>query len=365
MRLSWKLAAAGVASVALVLAGCSGSPTPETTPAESDGDEGTTSTDAGATKDYSDLVFGYISPGPDTWYKRTVEGFEFAAKKFGVKVVELNSQYDQQKEVDNIANLVGQGVDGFGMFSFNQQGAILAAEAGQQAGIPVVLVDDVGNAIGSGASLAGAVDFDWCGMGEHYAEYMAEQWPGENFAILAGNYEAMPTKLINECMLNKAEELGSNKNVFMQPTMYNVETAVNLTQDLIASGTEFGILFVMDDDMGAAVADLLKSKGMEDDVHLMTQNGSEVGLQMLKEGSLAYTISSSPGWEGSVAFLMLLNAVTGNLPADGNLQIELPVVPIDANSDLDDQMVVVPWAPSEVYWDLNAKYFPELLANVE
>lgn len=307
------------------------------------------------------LTFGYVSPGPDTWYKRDVDGFKFAAEKYGVKVVELNSQYDQQKEIDNIQNLVGQGVDGISMFSFNQQGAVLAAEAGQKAGIPVVLTDDVGAAIASGAKVAAAVDFDWCGMGEHYAEYMAEKWPGENFAILAGNYEATPTKLLDECMLKKAEELGKNKNVYMQPTMYNVETAVNLAQDLIASGTDFGILFVMDDDMGAAVAELLKSKGLADKVHLMTQNGSAVGLEMLKNGSLAYTISSSPGWEGSVAFLALYAAAKGKLPADGNKQIELPVVAIDANSDLDDPMLVVPWETSDVYWELNKKYFPDLI----
>lgn len=363
MRQPWRLIAAAGAVTALVLAGCSSGGAKEPAASTEKPSEGAEEVAEGL--DFSDLVFGYISPGPDTWYKRTVEGFQFAADKYGVKVVELNSQYDQQKEVDNIANLIGQGVDGFGMFSFNQQGAIMAAEEAKKAGIPVVLVDDVGNAIASGATVAGAVDFDWCGMGEHYAEYMAEQWPGENFAILAGNYEAMPTKLINECMLNKAAEIGKNENVFMQPTMYDVETAVNLTQDLIASGTEFGILFVMDDDMGAAVADLLKSKGMSEDVHLMTQNGSDVGLQMLKDGSLDYTISSSPGWEGSVAFLVLLAAVVGKIPADGNLQIELPVVPIDANSDLDDQMVVVPWAPSEVFWALNEKYFPELMPNVK
>lgn len=340
----WGVAA--LASCALVFSAACSSPTPggdtSSAPAE------------------QQLTFGYISPGPDTWYKRDVEGFKFAAQKYGVKVVELNSQYDQQKEIDNIQNLVGQDVDGISMFSFNQQGAVLAAAAGQKAGIPVVLTDDVGAAIASGAKVAAAVDFDWCGMGEHYADYMAEKWPGENFAILAGNYEATPTKLLDECMLKKAKELGKNKNVFMQPTMYNVETSVNLAQDLIASGTEFGILFVMDDDMGAAVAELLKSKGLADKVHLMTQNGSAVGLEMLKNGSLAYTISSSPGWEGSVAFLALYAAAKGKLPADGNKQIELPVVPIDAKSNLDDKMVVVPWETSDVYWDLNAKYFPDL-----
>lgn len=307
------------------------------------------------------LTFGYISPGPDTWYKRDVEGFQYAADKYGVKVVVLNSQYDQQKEIQNIQSLTGQGVDGISMFSFNQNGAMMAAQEGQKAGIPVVLTDDVGSAIGKGSKVAAAVDFDWCGMGQKYAQEMAQKWPGKNFAILAGNFEAPPTQVLDKCMLDEAKKLGKNENVYLQQTGYSPEKAVNLTQSLIASGKDFGILFVMDDDMGAAVAQVLQSQGLADKVHLMTQNGSEVGLKMLKDGTLAYTISSSPGWEGTVAFLHLYAAATGKLPADGSKQVELPVMPIDSSSNLDDKATVVPWAPDPVYWELNAKYFPEMV----
>jgi ABC-type sugar transport system substrate-binding protein len=63
------------------------------------------------------LTFGYVSPGPDTWYQRDVDGFKYAAKQYGVKVVVLNSQYDQQKEIQNIQSLVNQGVDGISPWS--------------------------------------------------------------------------------------------------------------------------------------------------------------------------------------------------------------------------------------------------------
>ena len=44
-------------------------------------------------------VYGYITPGPDTWYQRNVEGFQMGAEKDGNKVVILNSDYDVSKEV--------------------------------------------------------------------------------------------------------------------------------------------------------------------------------------------------------------------------------------------------------------------------
>src|SRR5260370_14003743 len=73
-----------------------------------------------------DLTFGYITPGPDTWYKRDVDGFALAAQMLGIKTVVLNSDYDVQKEVSNIESLITQGVDGRAILSFNQQDAIPA-----------------------------------------------------------------------------------------------------------------------------------------------------------------------------------------------------------------------------------------------
>ena len=67
----------------------------------------------------NDLTFGYITPGPDTWYKRDVDGFVLAANLLRIKTVVLNSDYDVQKELSNIESLITQGVDGMAIFSFN------------------------------------------------------------------------------------------------------------------------------------------------------------------------------------------------------------------------------------------------------
>lgn len=124
-----------------------------------------------------ELTFGYITPGPDTWYKRDVDGFVLVAKMLGIKTVVLNSDYDVQKEVSNIDSLITQGVDGMAIFSFNQQEAITAAKKCKAAGIPLVTVDNCGQALASGNDIVAAVDFDWKAMGKNYADYIAEHFP--------------------------------------------------------------------------------------------------------------------------------------------------------------------------------------------
>ena len=139
-------------------------------------------------------TYGYIKPGPDTWYQRDVDGFVFAAEADGNEVVVLDTEYDSEKEIANIKSLINQGVDGISMFSSTEAGATLAAEEGNKAGIPVVLTDSVGTVIANGTDHVASIDFDWYGMGESYAEWMAANYPGETFAILTGFFISPPSR---------------------------------------------------------------------------------------------------------------------------------------------------------------------------
>ena len=166
-------------------------------------------------------TYGYIKPGPDTWYQRDVDGFVYAAEADGNEVVVLDTEYDSEKELANIESLVNQGVDGISMFSSTEAGATAAAEAGNAAGIPVVLTDSVGTVIANGTDHVASIDFDWYGMGEAYAEWMAETYPGEKFAILTGFFISPPSQQINAGMTEKAEELGVNELVTIEETEYS------------------------------------------------------------------------------------------------------------------------------------------------
>ena len=307
-----------------------------------------------------DLTFGYITPGPDTWYKRDVDGFTLAAQMLGIKTVVLNSDYDVQKEVSNIESLVTQGVDGMAVFSFNQQGAIIAAKKCKDANIPVVTIDNCGQALNSpaGGDIVAAIDFDWKAMGKTYADYLAEKYPGKKVALITGLLEHLPVQLITGAMKERMKELGKNEIVAVRDGKYNPSVAVNQAQDLIQSGVKFDVLWVMNEDMAAAIIRYLKSQGILDQYIVMAQNGSPVGLPLVQNGELNYTISSSPGWEGMVGCLALYRYASGD-SKDVRQQIMLPVIPITKGTVL-DKALAVPWEYDPVWIKLTKQYFPAL-----
>jgi len=304
------------------------------------------------------LVYGYVTPGPDTWYKKDVDGFVFAAEKAGAKVIVLNSNYDPDKEIANIDSLINQGVDGMCVFTFNQNGANIAAKKAAAAKIPLVVTDNVGQVLKSGFDIVAAIDFDWNAMGKDVANYIAKNYPGENIAVIMGLFEHVPVQMFRASFEPEVARLGKNKIVAIRDGKYDPNVAVNQAQDLIQSGTKFSVLFVFNEEMGAAVVRMLKTSNMlNNPIKVISTNGAPYGIELVKEGSLKYSISSSPGWEGMISALALHAYTTGKI-VKKNQQIMLPITPVTP-ATIDDKTKVIPWDVDPVWLDLTKKYFPQ------
>ncbi len=309
------------------------------------------------------LSYGYITPGPDTWYAMVVEGFTYAAELVEeetgteIDIQVLNSNYDEAQERSNIQTLVDRGVDGMGVFSFNPTGATIAAREASEAGIPLVTVDNVGQALAE-EDIVAAIDFDWEGMGEQVAEWIAENYPGDDIAAIMGLFEHLPVQFFRSTFEPTVEELGENEIVAIRDGRYDPQRAVAEAEDLIEAGVDFDVLFVFNEEMGAAVVRTLESRGLlNDPINVVTTNGAPYGIELIEEDKIKYSISTSPGWEGMVAFLTLHSYVTGRTD-ERNRQILLPNTPITPET-IDDPTKVVPWEPHPVWHDLTAEYFPE------
>lgn len=304
------------------------------------------------------LVYGYVTPGPDTWYKKDVDGFVYAAGLAGIKVIVLNSDYDVEKEIANIDSLITQGVDGMCVFTFNESGANIAAKKCAAAGIPLVVTDNVGEVLKQDIDIVACIDFDWRAMGSDWGEYTAKEFPGENIAMVTGSFEHVPVQMYTGTFKSKVEELGKNKIVAIRDSKYDPSVAVDQAQDLVESGLDFSVLFVGNEDMGAAVIRMLKSRNiLNNPIKVISQNGSPVGIPLIKDGSLNYSIASSPGWEGMISFLAL-DAYNKGINTTLNQQIMLPITPVNMDT-IDDKTKVVPWDADTVWLTLTHEFFPE------
>ena len=155
-----------------------------------------------------EIVFGYISPGPDTWYLRAAEGFEWACEKLGVRCITVNSDRDSNKELSNIEYLINEGVAGIGTLSFNESGVVTCAQMCDEAGIGCVVLDACGAVLKNEVKHTASVDFDWANLGVMNAEWMAEAYPGENYVIITGTFDSVACQVLDEAMNARAEELG-------------------------------------------------------------------------------------------------------------------------------------------------------------
>ncbi len=305
-----------------------------------------------------DLVYGYVTPGPDTWYRKDVEGFEYGAELAGVEVVVLNSDYDTEKEISNIDTLINMGVDGMCIFSFNPNGAFIAARKCAEAGIPLVVTDNVGQVLESEDDVVACIDFDWEAMAVDIANYIAENYPGEKIATIMGLFEHVPVQIFRDKFEPLVAEMGINEIVAVRDGEYNPSVAVTQAQDLIESGYEFTNLYMFNEEMAAAVVRMLKTRGLlNNPIRVISSNGAPYGIDLVKEGSIDYSISSSPGWEGFISFLALQSYVKG-INTELDQQILLPITPVTAET-IDDKTKVIPWDVDPVWIELTKEYFPE------
>ncbi|MDO5446028.1 MAG: sugar ABC transporter substrate-binding protein [Eubacteriales bacterium] len=310
-----------------------------------------------------EITFGYISPGPDTWYLRAAEGFEWACGKLGVKCITVNSNRDSNTELSNIEYLRDAGVAGIGSLSFNESGVMTCGQLCEEAGIGCAIIDASGALIKNGQNHTVSVDFDWADMGVTYAEWMAETYPGENYVIITGTFDSVACQVLDEAMNAKAEELGKNKCVDIRAGEYNPNVAADVAEDLANADLDFSIIFVMNEDMAAAVITRLEDIGVADKYHVIAQNGSPVGIQFMEMGSLEFTTASSPGLEAAIAAFAMYDSLyrTG----ETNQLLMCPYVPVSAEN-ANDPFTVVPWEVNEeVFTKLIVDYFPDFEAYLK
>lgn len=362
-----------VLMVVAVFAGCAAPAEESAAPTSSEGgeqasaapaasQEAPVSAEGEAKADGSGLRFAFIVPGLDAnWYVEIADSFKYAAEEIGAEVMILPSDYDVDKEVANIDLCITEKVDGLCMFSFNENGAALAAKKMQEAGIPLIVPDSVGQALNKGADLAACVDFDWEEMGHMYADWMAENTTGD-YVIITGNFEHYPCIYVNKGMQERSEELGKNKCLDIRDADYNPDKAAAAAEDLINGGLDFETIFVMNEDMAAAVVRVLKNAGkLNNPYKVIAQNGQDMGIEMVKNGDMAMTISSSPGLEGYICFRMLYSQLEEKI----NYLNEQKMIPIAAVTKEDtenmDPKVIIPWHRDPIFKELTAEFFPELM----
>lgn len=293
------------------------------------------------------MKIGYISPGPDTWYLRAEEGAKWACEKAGAEFLSVNSNRDSEQEQTNIDYLIDEGVDCIVILSWNEAGCVAAAEKCKEAGIGCVVFDACGAMQNHDVDITASVDFDWQSMGGIYVDWMNATYPGEDYVFISGTVDSVVCQTVEASLKEATEKSGKMKCADIRYGDYEPEKAANEVEDLVNSGLDFSVIGVINEDCAAAIITRLEDLNVADKYHVFAQNGSEVGAQLMKAGSLEFTIASSPGLEGAVAVFAGIDGVKNG--KEPNQLIACPIASV--TPDLaDDPEAVISWSVDEEAW---------------
>lgn len=275
------------------------------------------------------LTLGYLAYNmKDEWQQYSYEAFQYACDQKGIECIMLDCEYDLERSIQCMQDLLDRKVDGISIFPMNpDQGATLVSMA-NEAGIPISVenyhLDE------SAGDFIGTVACEYDVIGESAMNYINETWPGSKVLYVAGKassgvyasyQDGVDRALAAEgCAITLASVVHGD---------WNTEISMNVTSDAINSGLEFDVIFANNEAQAKGCRNALIEAGLDDKVKIVTTGGGPSGLEMLANGEVDATMSAPVSLQGLLTFKNLYLFLNGKVPAK---RTTVPVIPITKDS---------------------------------
>ena len=296
----------------------------------------------GAEAEDDTVVFGNIPVAmSDEWNGYSVENFLYAADKVGVEVITLDSEWDGERAQNNLQDLITRGVDHVSVFVYTPEQAQDFINIANEEGVPISFEN---------TKLTGQVDgdfvmnvaFEYYDFGYEAAKYISETYPGSKLFYVRG----LPGMgIVEEYMVgiqDALDEFGTVELALQRDTNWDTETAQNVTQDAIAAGEEFDVVFANNESMAVGVYNALEDAGLAGEIPIISTGGGPTGVQMLRDGIIQATIAGPVSLQGLYLFkAMYLYTVKGIEPPESFIAPGVQPITLD---NLDEN---IPWEPSD------------------
>ena len=281
------------------------------------------------------VQIGFVSAGPDDYYNISAEVVKLAGEQLGWEVSVLNSEYTPEKEISNVEDLITKGVDGILIIAANMDSAQTATQKANEAGIPIVFV---AGGPGEGPGVPDSiVAGNWAFSGDWHAKNLNEVFPGAKVALAM----AVPGQDIGNLITDAFKAAYEGEIVEEQYCNWSRSEGMEFAQNLITKMTDVDVIFAYNEEMAAGVKQAYEEAGYQPgEVWIISNNGKDIGLQMLADNWMQYTIEFAPTSEAYTGVLAMQEILAGN---EVNEVIYNPAVCLSAENIED----AITWDPAE------------------
>ena len=219
------------------------------------------------------------------------------------------SQTAVATQVNQIEDLINQGVDGLVINPMDSNACIQVLEKAKEAGIPVVLVDQ-GIEAGHEDLYVTFISTDNLAGGKSAGERMAQELGGAGNVIIVRGANGSQAGDDRADGFKQGIEGTGLELINEQPGDWVVDKAMQVTENMIQANPDIQGIFCCSDNMLPGILQALQNNDLEG-VKIISFDGSEAGIQMIKDGSVLGTVAQFPDKIGAWGVEYLMKAIAG------------------------------------------------------
>jgi ABC-type sugar transport system substrate-binding protein len=228
-----------------------------------------------------------------------VDGAKEAARRDGFDLVVTSGEGDVTKQIQAMENLINEGVDVISINFIDAAafGPTMAKAAA--AGIPVVCLHS--RIEGCAATLGFDERYTGKIVGEYAAELLKKRYDGEVKGEVA-NLQGLLGQGLNTDRSGGFTDVMAQypgvKVVAQEPTNWDPTKAVSITENWMTAYPDLDLIYGNSDSLTVPAASVVERAGKQDQVMIVSVDGTQPGLEAVKSGTMESTVLLAPQYSG-------------------------------------------------------------------
>ena len=272
-------------------------------------------------EDLKDIKIGLsVSTLNNPFFVSLKDGVQKEAKAMGVQVKIVDAQNDSAKQINDVEDLIQQGVDLLLINPTDSAAISTAVQSANNIGIPVVTLDRSAEK----GKVATLVASDNIKGGEMAAEYIVKKL-GENVQVaeLEGVPGASATRERGKGFHNIADK--KLKVTDKQSADFDRTKGLTVMENLLQANPDIKAVFAHNDEMALGAIEAINSSGK--DIMVIGFDGNDDALNAIKAGKMEATVAQQPDLIGKLAVEAGIDVLQGkkvskNIPAPLKLVVK-------------------------------------------
>jgi ribose transport system substrate-binding protein len=253
------------------------------------------------------LAYMQVFPENPFWVTMK-EAVEARAAENGVTVdtFALPTASGVADQVSQMETAVTQQYNGIILGTVDAAGIVPGIEAANNAGIPVIAVDTAP----AGGDFISLVQTDNIAAARLGGEFIAEQIGGNGKVLNLQGDLANQTGQARSDGLHQALDEYPDIQIIDQSAMWDGPKGMAITENILTSDPDIVAIFAANDPPALGAIQALKAAG-RDDVVVVGFDGTEAGLQAIKDGDLAADVLQFPDAMGIIGVDLIVRHLNG------------------------------------------------------